>query len=385
VTALHPLLALSAVALLSTSTIPIFNYAATGNPRQNLYLLVWDYDQFGFGQGYGRNGHTLEKGIRQTRWDMTLAAADLFGWQTGSVTPEVVKHLQEESDDYPNSGLSWYLFPLALIVGFRRRWVVITAWLILGGLLFQQTLEIPRFLAESPFLTSIWNALQLPADPLHTPSFAWLWIVVAVAWVSIPAVFLVWFGNEGNRQQTQVNWTWILAAVVLCLIIAHVTYWIGSQRYSTRYYFEGLSAIAILCALPIVWLMHRLKRWPVYLVFGALLVYTLYAYSTPRIAALYRFNLINGDVIAEVNRRAQGDKPVLVLVTGDREDNDVRWRATGSLMSVTSPFLDSQIVVAWDFAPDDSTQNVRGKILARFPDRQIIEMSAQVNEAWFVD
>src|SRR5690606_26274320 len=54
---LTPLLVLSAFALSIASSIPAFSYAATGDPQQNLYELVWDYDRIGFGEGYGRNRH----------------------------------------------------------------------------------------------------------------------------------------------------------------------------------------------------------------------------------------------------------------------------------------------------------------------------------------
>jgi len=67
---------------------------------------------------------------------------------------------------------------------------------------------------------------------------------------------------------------------------------------------------------------------------------------------------------------------VLVLVTG----TDVRWRAYGALTALTSPYLDSPIVVAWVY-----DESVRDQIVAQFPHRQIIEMAAAGNRAWFVD
>jgi hypothetical protein len=75
--------------------------------------------------------------------------------------------------------------------------------------------------------------------------------------------------------------------------------------------------------------------------------------------------------------RRDGDRPVLVLVHG----NDVRWRALGSLMALTSPYLDSEIVVAWDTL----VPGMADEILARFPDRQVIEMDAVGNDATFRD
>lgn len=290
----QPLIILTVVALLISAAIPIYNYAATGKPTQNLYTLVWPYDRVGFGAAgeYGRSGHTLEKGIRHVRFDLSLMAADLYGWQLGAVTPQLQEHLRTESGYWPVIGLSWVLLPFGLLIGARQRW------------------------------------------------------------------------------------TWLLAGLAAGLILTHLAYWIGSQRYSTRYYFETLGALAILSAIPVAWFIRYTgQRWLTYGLLALLLVASLYNYSTPRIMALYRFNFIGQHQIDAVEERREGDRAALVLVTGA----DVRWRAMGALMSVTSPLLDSEIVVAWD----NLERGVREAILARFPDRQIIEMQAEGNQAWF--
>ncbi|MBZ0276299.1 MAG: glycosyltransferase family 39 protein [Anaerolineae bacterium] len=287
------LFALAGVTLLIGGVIPLYNRAASGDSTKNLYTLVWAYDTAGFGPDVGRHGHTLEKGLRQTGWDLSLTAADLFGWQLGTITPELQTHLLENSDYWPVIGISWILLPFGLLVGGKRRW------------------------------------------------------------------------------------TWILAGVIVGLIGVHTAYWIGSQRYSTRYYFEALTATALLSAVPLAWLVERWKRWPVYLALAVVLVYSLYAYSTPRITALYRFNLISPDLIQAVEARRTDDRPILVIVTG----SNIRWRADGPLMTVTSPYLDSPIVSA----RDNGQPGVREQILARFPDRQVIDMLAEDNYAWFPD
>ncbi len=70
---------------------------------------------------------------------------------------------------------------------------------------------------------------------------------------------------------------------------------------------------------------------------------------------------------------------MLVLVSG----LSVKWRATGALMTVTSPYLDSDIVVAWDYLSGEGS--VRQQLLDRFPDREVIEINAQDNYWWFPD
>lgn len=360
------LAALSLVTLALGSLIPIYNAAATGNPGQNLYLLTWPYDRVGFGEGYGRNGHTLEKGVRQTRWDLSLTAADLFGWQTGTmfgpdgqIDPALRQHLRNDAVYWPNIGLSWLLLPFGLIVGLGRRWWRWGIWLAAGAGLFMLT-------------------TNLPVDTLRSRDFALVWMGAAALWWLIPFGFLVWkHSSLPHSEREHQTWTWLLLAVALGLVGLHIAYWIGAQRYSTRYYFEALTALALLSALPLGWLARRIGRWPVIILLALALGYSLYAYSTPRLQALYRFNWVSPALIEAVERRRVDDRPVLVIVSG----TDVKWRSYGSLMSSTGPFLDSPIVAAWD----NQQAGVRTAILARFPDRQIIEMTAQGNQSCFVD
>lgn len=350
---LRPLLALSAVALLISLCIPLYNYASTGSATQNLYTLVWSYDRVGYGEGYGRNIHTLEKGIRHTRFDLSLMAADLFGWQLQPLTPALQAHLQTESDYWPATGVSWILLPLGLLVIYKRRawWVALwlaalIAWVSLPGAILGG---------------------QLSRDP----QFAWAWLLLGIGGLLLPL----------TRLRGRGAWTWLLISTALMLIAVQLAYWIGSQRYSTRYYFEGLAALALISALPLAWLAEQrvggrpLTRW-VYAGLALILGVTLFTYSLPRIGVLRGYNQITRAQIAGVEARRSGDQPVLVLVTG----SDVRWRAYGALTALTSPYLDSPIVVAWIY-----DESVRDQIVAQFPDRQIIEMAAEGNRAWFVD
>ncbi len=378
---LSPLLALGVLTLLLAMVIPAYQYAATGNASKNLYLLVWSYDRIGFGEGYGAHGHTLEKGIRQTRWDLSLTASDLFGWQTGSmltadnkIKPELKDHLVNQGDywpptpsfgltlpsgntvDIPFFGLSWILLPFGLVIGLKRRWWWWAVWLAFGALLLIQTT----------------NLSGDANDLLRNPTFALAWMGGYVVWIAIPFIFLLL-----SKPDRQVTWTWLLLAVILSLVGLHITYWIGSQRYSTRYYFEALGAFALLSAVPLAWLMKRVGRLPVYIVLGSVLIYSLYAYSQPRIDVLYRFNWISPQLVEAVDSRRDGTHPVLVLVSG----TDVRWRSYGSLTVKTDPLLDSDIVVAWD----NGGAGIREAILKQFPDRQVIEMQAIANRSCFVD
>jgi hypothetical protein len=380
-----PLLILSGVTLLLASSIPLFNYVATGDSSQNLYELVWEYDKVGFGECCGRNGHRIEKGFNHTRFDLSLTASDMFGWQFAPITPEMTAHLQNEADYFPASGYSFVLLPFGLITGLfaygrgekrqgsRQRLVFFILWTIiaLAWVLFPNQLE--REIAGSTLAS--W--LNTTPDIVLDPTFSWLWFWVAMIILLAPLMFWVRW-----QHIPQIPYTWLLLSVVLGIVLVQMLYWIGSQRYSTRYYYEALTAAALLTALPLAWLASKFNR-P--LVIGVVLlvsIITVYHYSTPRIMALYRFNGISSELIDSVEARQIDDRPVLVFINGDASgDNRVRWRAYAALMAVTSPYLDSEIVGARDYG----TTGMREQILAKFPDRQVIEVYAAGDDARFGD
>ena len=380
----RPFFVIAVVTVIIGLVWPIYNWAATGNPRQNLYTLVWSYDQVGFGECCGRHGHTIVKGIRQTRFDLSLMAADLFGWQIdsspleiggvallpfspGIITEDLQEHLRVESDYWPLTGLSFFILPFGLWLGFKRRrlrvWLLIgLAWLIIPLALDMDFLK-GRSLGNNDF-----DGAKI-----------WGWLAFGLVWMLIPPFIFARIRKQKNVISS--TWTWLLLGVIVGLIGTHLAYWIGSQRYSTRYYYEALSALAIISALPIAWLARRTGRLIVYPVFAAVLLWSLYGYSIPRITALRDFNFISADILEEIEARRIVDAPVLVIVT-NAPDELARWRAFGALMAVTDPYLDSDIVVAWDYAPGSG---VREQILADFPHRQVIEMQAAGNESWFVE
>ncbi|MCC6801346.1 MAG: hypothetical protein IT319_00575, partial [Anaerolineae bacterium] len=100
-------------------------------------------------------------------------------------------------------------------------------------------------------------------------------------------------------------------------------------------------------------------------------------YSTPRIGVLRGYNFMSQEQIEAVQARRVGDQPVLVIVNG----SGMRWRAMGALMSVTGPYLNTDIVAAWNYTGTDG--EVKQAILDRFPDRQVIELEATDNYWWF--
>jgi len=354
---LPPLLALSACALLVAAALPWFNWATTGNPTANLYTLVpgWGYDRVGFGPDIGRNGHTLAKGIQFARYDLTMTAADLFGWQAAPWSPLLtnwVVGIAPEgmvADSYwPAVGLSFLLLPLGVAVGLRRTWGYV--WAGFG-------------------LAWAWSAGQFN----HTQPE--LWAAFGVAWLFAGLVMVAWVDDDRRAA-----WTWLVVGVMFSIVAAHMAYWIGSQRYSTRYYFEAVTAAALLASLPLAALARRGRAWR-WVVNGGLAAVCLgsyVGYSVPRVSALQGYNRVTAEVLDGVAARRTSDAPVLVIVTGA----DARWRTRGALMAVASPFLDGDVEVAHD---DLARPDRRELILSRAVGRQVIEMGAEVNDVWFTD
>jgi hypothetical protein len=397
-----PYACIGILALAFSRATPIFNFTATGNPNENLYLRVWSYDRLGFGEGYGRNVHTITKGVRHARYDLSLTAGDLFGWaiqrprddnnrftdegwEIADVGhPSIQRHLVESSAYYPVFGLSLFILPLGLFIGFRLWWMRL--WL-LGGL----------FWLITPFIQ---NASWLEKDE----ATLWAWLLIGLGWILIPLGIFILMYSPKMRPKRVIRfdwalWTWLLLAVCVSLIGWHLAYWVGSQRYTTRYYAEALPALALIGALGFYGILHgtrQLVGWIFdkkadiaqfivtcvgYAVIFTLLLGSMYLYSIPRINALYRFNNVSPYMTEQIRARATDNRPILVLVNG--KSGEISWRAFGSVMALTDPYLSGDIIAAWNYAPDNPT--VRESILARFPDRQVIELNIFNIDAWFVD
>lgn len=298
---LSPLLLMALVALPFALTVPLYRYAATGDPTLNTYTLVWTYDRVGFGAAYGRSGHTPLKGLGNAANDLTLLAADLFGWQWGALNPTQREHLLLHASRYPGVGFSWVLLPLGVWLGWRM---------------------------------------------------------------------------GGTRRRN----TYILLALPVSLIAAYMLYWVGSQRYSTRYYFEAFGALALLSAIVPAWLIQRAPRWRI-AVYGAFVLITslsLLSYTLPRVRLLYGFNGVSQSVINGVNGLRQTDKPLLVILTQQPYSQTMTWRANGTLLVVTGAYLDSEIVLA----RDQADKRHRTEILARFPDHEVLDLVGAGSHSW---
>lgn len=124
---LFPLVGLGVMAIGFGSTHFAFNWATTGDPTQNLYVLVWPYDRIGFGDGHGRSGHSWERAKRNLNWDTDCYARDLFGWVQQPDNAPAAPVTGNRCAVGEHSGMSWIFLPIVLVLAWRRRWVWLMA------------------------------------------------------------------------------------------------------------------------------------------------------------------------------------------------------------------------------------------------------------------
>jgi 4-amino-4-deoxy-L-arabinose transferase-like glycosyltransferase len=102
--------------------LPLYQWAVTGDPWLNPYLLWWPYDRLGFGPGAGAmpGGHSPTYAWINLRQDLGRAATDLLGWPGLSWLPLVAGLAL-----HPRRRLDWALLaPFAcLVVAYVFYWI----------------------------------------------------------------------------------------------------------------------------------------------------------------------------------------------------------------------------------------------------------------------
>jgi 4-amino-4-deoxy-L-arabinose transferase-like glycosyltransferase len=79
---LRDLCVVAGVTAATALVLPLWQWALSGNPWLNAYLLFWPYDRLGFGPGIGPlpEGHSLRQAWFNTRLSLNAWRHDLFGW-----------------------------------------------------------------------------------------------------------------------------------------------------------------------------------------------------------------------------------------------------------------------------------------------------------------
>jgi len=72
--------------------LPAYQWAVTGDPWLNPYLLWWPYDRIGFGPDIGAmpGGHSIQYAWLNLKQDLSRTATDLLGWPALSWVPLVL-------------------------------------------------------------------------------------------------------------------------------------------------------------------------------------------------------------------------------------------------------------------------------------------------------
>lgn len=194
------------------------------------------------------------------------------------------------------------------------------------------------------------------------------WLADNTGWIFGPGLSLLLplGGLIALRRQ---RWTWLLAGMAGGLATVHLLYWAWAHTYGPRYYAEAVPALALLAAAGLVALARRTRRHIIAGLLVVLIALSLLTYTPARLAPLWRLNNVGQDHIAALDT-LRDDRPVLILVTGAQARS---WRDWGTYMALTTPDLTSPVVAA----RVHGLPGQREAIQARFPDRQILELTPE--------
>ncbi len=172
--------AVGVLTLLVGSIHFLWQFALTGHPLDNPYLLWWPYDKVGFGSNIGvaEGGHTLQRAWIHTKHSMNLVWQDLFGW-----------------------GRYVWLLPVAGIGAARRFpkvWLVASVFPSLVLVYLAYWVSGPRYFYEGLYSLTIlsgaalaWLAGWMPGQPSDPPRH----IRIRQTVVLVGLILLVLFGT----------------------------------------------------------------------------------------------------------------------------------------------------------------------------------------------
>ncbi len=390
---LMPLLMLSVFVLPTGGLWPVFNQIWTGDWKTNVYQMLWPYDTVGFGPDHGvmEGGHTLEYGWRNARADLVVYFRDLFGV---TLSPEVSNYLAvnifgltsattavSEIPKTLNENIVWGMI-------FGLSWIPVAAGLILGRKLEWIWLFFELFVAIVIAQLTYWIGSTVYGGAAYSLRYYY----EATFGVCIVAGFgVVAFARSLNKPSQAIVGTAHAAPASPNLPETR-----GLSPLSDPQLPEPIMPLPPApAAIPTKKDDDgRWKTWLAYIVFLIVCIVSLIGYTPVRFkeslpgwpGGLFRYNKVGGDQIEAINamRVKSGDpkKPVLIIVLRDPnptvEDN---WRDYGVAMALTSPYLDSDVIVARVFDQEDAPD-----IIQRFPGRLVLyqigeRLSFSIDEA----
>ncbi|MEP7289017.1 MAG: glycosyltransferase family 39 protein [Chloroflexota bacterium] len=390
---LRPLLLLSLLTIPTAALWPITNQIWTGDFRTNTYTLLWAYDKPGFGPDYGlmAGGHTLEYGWRNARADLDVYLRDLFGF---NMSPTIEKYLADNLGWGAGIGLSWILVVAGLFAGRKSEWIWLFFELFIAIVIAQMTYWIGsvvhggaayslRYWYEATFgmcLVGGYGTVAL-VKSLRGKGTQLIYAAIgayALGWVLF------------NRGGGLPNWYIPLGVglLILCGVLAAIGAEIKKATVSraiTISYLNGLERSGeVTVPVRAATLTQRLQQiWyfsPGYVLLIIVVGFSLIGYTPARFKeslpgwpdGLFRYNKVGQQQIDAINamrtKYGKPGQPVLIVVlrspNASIEDN---WRDYGAAMAMTSPYLDSNVILARVFDKEDAPD-----VEKRFSERLVL-------------
>ncbi len=254
--------------------VPLWQFAVTGSPLLNPYVLWWPYDKIGFGPGFGREsgGHSLFWSWVNLKVSFDAGWSDFFGWKN----------------------LSWLFLPFgAAALGRNLR-----AWLV--ALVFPSIVLL---------YMAYWIGSDLYGPRYYYEGFYSLTIVTSAG--------IFWFAEKVVREKHLRRWMQIAAALLCAFLIGYnlTVYLPNRLKGMTNLYgisramlapFETPQARMLTPALVIV---HFQKEWTEY---GGLLELQNAELTSPFIFALSR-----GEEADSLLPRDYPDRKIIYYYTGE--------------------------------------------------------------------
>jgi hypothetical protein len=341
-----PLATIIPFTLLTLSTWAIYNQMTTGDWKTDTYTLLWDYDTPGFGPGHGLmtvNGvphvHTLEFGFRNMRQDMVVYLRDLFGF---TMSPGIAQYLQDNLGWGVGIGLSWILVLAGLLAGRKHEWMWLFAEIVLAVIIAQMTYWIGSVVyGTAAYSLRYWYEM----------TFA---ICLVAGYGTIAWIRAIRPKPEPKKKGAAAE--------------------LPKDGTVTIDYLEGLEDTGE--TPPVVQSRTfggRLSAawnilWPGYIILEIAVMASLLGYTPARFVepaagwpnGLFRYNKVGQNQIDQINAMRQPGQKTLIIVLNDPDplvQDD--WRNYGGAMYLTSPYLDSDVILARVFDKDNVDEVVK--------------------------
>lgn len=184
--------------------------------------------------------------------------------------------------------------------------------------------------------------------------FGWPYL----SWLFIP------FGLLALRRSRD---GWLIFSIIPSLLMVYTAYWVGSWLFGPRYYFEALPGLAVVSAAGVLWLggwvgetprPSRLRRTVAATFFLFLLGLNFLIYLPIRFDSLRGLYGIERERMRPLQEADLGN--ALVIVQADQ------WMEYGAVLTLTQPFTESELLLAWTNIPERINQLVQA-----FQDREI--------------